>query len=260
MENRLERYVNGMKNIAREQQDSRDSAFFIYHTTRALANFAQNDVPKGLENVMEFLMDHLRMFEPPASRESGTDVDNYIAKKRCREEARREPDDGDVEDELEYMDEEGPDAVEAVRNLEDEPVSDWMLVDDEMDDSGWPGEYHMAPVPNRRSHRCIDHRRIDLPSDEAPVAGPSGLSSAEKEKENTPGMEVEDVAGPSGNPAENVKPAEVPVKVEEKEDENRVQYEIVEVIPTEPVVEETLAATVGGGEAVVEPKLEPVDR
>jgi hypothetical protein len=72
-------------------------------------------------------------------------------------------------------------------------------------------------------------------------------------------MEVEDVAGPSGNPAENVKPAEVPVKVEEKEDENRVQYEIVEVAPTEPVVEETPAATVEGGEAVVEPKPEPVE-
>jgi hypothetical protein len=76
MENRLERYVNGMKNIAREQRDTRDSAFFTYHTTRALASLAQNDVPEGLENAIEFLIDHLRMFEPPAGRESGTDVDD----------------------------------------------------------------------------------------------------------------------------------------------------------------------------------------
>jgi hypothetical protein len=196
----------------------------------------------------------VRIIEPPAGRESGTDIDDYIAKKRRREEARREPDDGDVEDELEYMDEDGPDAVEAIQNLGDEPVADRMLVDEGMDNSGWPGEYHMAPAPSHRTHR-----RIDSPSDETPVAGPSGLSTEEKEKENTPGMEVEDVAGPSGNPAENAKPAEVLVKVEEKEDENRVQYEIVEVAPTEPVVEETPAATVEGGEAVVEPKLEPVE-
>jgi hypothetical protein len=98
-----------------------------------------------------------------------------------------------------------------------------------------------------------------LLSGDAPVAGPSGLTTEEKEKENTPGMEVEDVASPSGNPAENVKPAEVPVKVEEKEDENWVRYEIIEVAPTEPVVEEIPAATVERGEAVVEPKPEPVE-
>jgi hypothetical protein len=136
MENRLEHYVNGMKNIAREQRDSRDSAFFTYQTTRALASIAENDIPEGLENAMEFLVDHFRMFEPLAGRESGTDVDEYIAKKHRQEEARRNPDEGDAEDELEYMDEDGPDTVEAIQNLEDKPVVDWMMVDEEMDDSG----------------------------------------------------------------------------------------------------------------------------
>ncbi|KAJ7799601.1 hypothetical protein B0H13DRAFT_2390925 [Mycena leptocephala] len=182
---RLECYVNGMKNIAREQRDSRDSAFFTYHTTRALASIAKNDIPEGLENTMEFLVDHLRMFEPPASRESGTDVNEYIAKKRRQEEAHRDLDEGDAKDELEYMDEDGPDAVEAIQNLEDELVADRMMVDKEFDDSRWPEDYHMVPAPS-----CCSHRRIESPSVDAPIAGPSGLTTEEKEKENTPGMEV----------------------------------------------------------------------
>jgi hypothetical protein len=249
MENQLERYVNGMKNITREQRDLRDSTLFTYHTTRALASIAENDIPEGLENAMEFFVDHLHMFELLAGRESGTDVDEYIAKKHRRE-VCGELDEGDAEDELEYMDEDGLDAVEAVQNLDDVPAADQMVVDEEMDDGGWPEDYHMVLAPARRSH-C----RIESPSIDAPVAGPSGLMTEEKEKENTLEMEVEDVAGPSGNPAGNAAPAEVPVKVE---DMNRVQYEIMKVAPNDLVVEEAPVTTVEGGEAVVEPKPEPV--
>jgi hypothetical protein len=190
------------------------------------------------------------MFEPPAGRESGTDVDEYIAKKRCRE-VRGDPDEGDAEDELEYMDEDGLDAMEAVQNLDDMPAEDRIVVDEEMDDSGWPDAYHMVPAPVRRSRQ-----HIESPSVDAPVASPSSLTAEEKEKENTPEKEVEDVAGPSGNPAANAAPAAVPVKVE---DANRVLYAIVEVAPSEPVVEEAPATTVEGGEMVVEPKPEPVE-
>jgi hypothetical protein len=228
----------------------RDSAFFTYHTTRALASITENNIPEGLENAMEFLVDHLRMFEPPASRESGTDVDEYIAKKRCRE-VCGEPDEGDAEDEWEYMDENGPDTVEAVQNLDDVPAADQIVVDEEMDGSGWPEDYHMVLAPTRRSHRRIESLSVD-----APVTGLSGLMTEEKEKENTPEMEVEDVAGPLGNPAGNAAPAKVPVKVE---DTNRVQYEIVEVTPNDLVVEEAPVTTVEGGEAVVELKPEPVE-
>jgi hypothetical protein len=45
--------------------------------------------------------------------------------------------------------------------------------------------------------------------------------------------------------------------VEEEENANRVRYEIVEVTPREPVVEEMPATTVGG-ETVVKPKPELV--
>jgi hypothetical protein len=61
-------------------------------------------------------------------------------------------------------------------------------------------------------------RMTDSPlSDVEGVAGPSGLSTEEKEKEKTPAeMEIEDVAGPSGDLTANAKPAEAPVKVEER--------------------------------------------
>jgi hypothetical protein len=101
------------------------------------------------------------------------------------------------------------------------------------------------------------------------IAGPSGLSTEEKEK--TPGeMEIEDVASPSGDPAANAKPVEKPVKVEEiPVDVNRPRYKIVEVPPrlpaqpvieTAPVDEQTQPVTTEtDGEAVVEPKPEPVE-
>jgi hypothetical protein len=84
-------------------------------------------------------------------------------------------------------------------------------------------------------------RMTDSPlSDVEGVAGPSGLSVEEKEK--TPGeVEIEDMAGPSGDPNANAKPVEKPVKVEEAPvDINRPQYKLVEVpprMPAQPVIE-----------------------
>jgi hypothetical protein len=99
------------------------------------------------------------------------------------------------------------------------------------------------------------------------LAGPSGLSTEEKEK--TPGeMEIEDVAGPSGDPAGNAKPVEAPVKVEEVPvDINRVRYKVVEVPPKEPAQpviegapadEETQPVATEAEDEAVEVKTEPV--
>jgi hypothetical protein len=93
----------------------------------------------------------------------------------------------------------------------------------------------------------------------------------EKEKEKTPGeREIEDMAGPSGNPAANTVPAQEPVKEEEVEATvNLVRYKVVEVLPSELaqlVIEDMLATkgtqpvkTVEEAKAVVEPKPEPVE-
>jgi hypothetical protein len=72
------------------------------------------------------------------------------------------------------------------------------------------------------------------------VAGPSGLSTEEKEKEKMPGeMEIEDVAGLSRNPATNTALAMALVKVKEVEGSvNWVRYKVVEVPlnkPAQPV-------------------------
>jgi hypothetical protein len=91
------------------------------------------------------------------------------------------------------------------------------------------------------------------------VAGLSGLLAKEKEKEKTPGeMEIKDVARPSGNPAMNTVLAIELVKVEEEENTNRVQYEILEVTPSELVIEDAPATMVEGRKVVVEPKPETV--
>jgi hypothetical protein len=94
-------------------------------------------------------------------------------------------------------------------------------------ETGWPVEYRMGNSPL---------------SDIEGVASPSGLTAEEKVK-----VEVEEVEG-------NV---------------NQVQYQVVEVPPSEPaqpVIEGAPAeegtqpeTTVGEVEAVVEPKLEPVE-
>ena len=98
------------------------------------------------------------------------------------------------------------------------------------------------------------------------IAGPSGLSAEEKEKEKTPGeMEVEAGEGATAAPDAN------PVKMEEVEENvNRVRYTVVEVPPREPaqpVIEDTPAeevtqpvATETDGEAAVVPKPEPVEQ
>jgi hypothetical protein len=93
----------------------------------------------------------------------------------------------------------------------------------------------------------------------------------EKEKEKTLGeMEIEDVAGPSGNPVENVAPTDIPVKMEiVKENLNQVRYKVVEVPPSklaQPVIEDAPApkgtqpaTTVEEEGVVVEPKPKPVE-
>jgi hypothetical protein len=127
--------------------------------------------------------------------------------------------------------------------VRDRSVSQMSVPTVDFSETGWPMEYRMGESP--------------LSNNEG-VAGPSGLTAEEKEK--TLGeMEIEDVAGPSENPAVNAALAVASVKVEEEENVNRVRYEIVEVAPGEPVIEGAPAMTVEGGELVMEPKLEPVE-
>jgi hypothetical protein len=121
--------------------------------------------------------------------------------------------------------------------------------DVDFSDAGWPAGYRMGSSPLSKVEG---------------VASPSGLTTEEKEK--TPReMEIEDVAGPLGDPTANAKPVkmeEVPVDV------NWVKYKVMEVLPREPaqpVIEGAPAeegtqpvATKAEGEAEVEPKPEPV--
>jgi hypothetical protein len=221
--------------------------------TATLLEIIQHRFPEAKPDATSFLQQQLEYYPPVGEDLDPEGFENFLAKKRAA--TKRKTEGGNPDEDRE----EGTSQKRCW--LQRKVVEDGMDVDTDVPIRDRSASQMSIPeVVDAEKGWPVGYRMVDSPlTDLEGVACLSGLSMEEKEKEKTPWeMEIEDVTRPSGNPAANAAPVAAPVKVEEEENVNRVRYEIVEVAPSEPVVEEMLAMAVGG-EAVVEPKPELVE-
>jgi hypothetical protein len=215
----------------------------VYNAAQAMLAVIRHTTSTKLDDTLEYVADQLDAFLPVGSAPNNEDIDEYIKNKR--QVTKRKAEDW------------GEESSWKRRQLRRSVEEDEMDVNTDMPVCDRSASRVSLPEVVVETEWPAGLRMTDSPlSDIEGVASPSGLSAKEKEKEKTPEMEIEDVAGPSGNLAANTALATVPVKVEEVDNPNREVYEIVEVAANEPAVEE---AAVEGAEAEVEPKPEPVE-
>jgi hypothetical protein len=220
----------------------------------------QHAFPEAIPDVLAFLCQQLEYYPPAGENPDPNGFEEFIAKKSA---AKRKMEGNGSDDDREAG------TSRKRRRLQKKIVEDEMDVDTDVPGRDRSASRESFPEVVIQTEWPAGLRMTDSPlSNIEGVAGPSSLLAEEKEK--TPGeMEIEDVAGPSGDPNANAKPVEKPVKVEEVPlDINRAQYKIVEVPPrlpaqlvieTAPVDQQTQPVTTeADGAAAVVPKAEPV--
>jgi hypothetical protein len=195
----------------------------VYNAAQAMMAVIRHTTLTQLDGTLEYIADQLDVFIPIGSAPNNEDIDDYI-KNKCQAAKRK------------AEDQEGGSNRKCCRlrrsvNEDDMDVDTDELVRDRSTSQG------SFPEVTIETEWPAGLRMTDSPlSDVEGVAGPSGLSTEEKEKEKMPReMEIEDVASPLGNPTANAKLVEKPVKVEEVPvNVNWVRYKVVEVLPREP--------------------------
>jgi hypothetical protein len=259
LRDRIARLERAARQNSRRDAEAQAAAWFTHARVEALLEIIQVAFPDAFPVAVAFLRQQMAVHKPAGEH---PDPDGYEIFRANYGTPAKHKIEGENSDEDR---EEGTSRKR--RRLRKRVVADEMDVDTDVpvrdrsatwmsapvvdfSDAGWPAGYQLGSSPL---------------SDVEGVAGPSGLSAEEKEKEKMPEeMEVEAGDGATAAPDAN------PIKVEEVEENvNRVRYTIVEVPPSEPAQpvienapaeEETqLVATEADGEAVV-PKPEPVEQ
>jgi hypothetical protein len=256
---RLERL---MRHQVRQEVEIEASAWFVHEGVAMLLELFQHAFPEAIPDALAFLHQQLEYYPPAGENPDPDGFEAFIAKKSA---AKRKMEGNGLDDDWE----EGTSRKR--RRLQKKVVEDEMDVDTDVPVRDRSASWESFPEVAIETEWPAGLRMTDsLLSDFEGVAGPSGLSTEEKQK--TPvEMEIEDVAGPSGDPNANVKPVNKPVKVEEVPvDVNQPRYKIVEVpprVPAQPVIESAPAneetqpvTTEADGEAAVEPKPELVEQ
>jgi hypothetical protein len=232
------------------------SAWFVHEAVATLLELFQHAYPEAMPNALAFLRQQLEFYPPAGENPDPNGFEEFVAKKSG---AKRKTEGNGSDDDREA----GPSRKR--RRVQKKRVEDEMDVDSDVPER----DRSVSRETEIQTEWPAGLRMTDSPlSDVEGVAGPSGLTVEEKEK--TPEeMEIEDVAGPSGDPNANAKPVEKPVKVEETPvDVNRQLYKIVEVppkLPAQPVIETAPVdqqtqpvTTEADGGALLVPKTEPV--
>jgi hypothetical protein len=246
----------------RQEVEIEAAAWFVHEGVATLLELFQHAFPKAIPNALAFLRQQLEYYPPAGENPDPNGFEEFVAKKSA---AKRKTEGNGSDDDREA----GPSRKR--RRLQKRIVEDEMDVDTDIPGRDRSASRESFPEVIIQTEWPAGLRMTDSPlSDVEGVAGPSSLSVEEKEK--TPReVEIEDVAGPSGDPNANAKLVEKPVKVEEVPvDVNRPQYKIVEValrLPAQPVIETAPVdqqtqpvTTEADGTALLVPKAEPVQQ
>jgi hypothetical protein len=179
----------------RRDSEAQAAAWYTYAGVEALLEIIQIACPTAFPDVVAFLREQIEVHQPAGENPAPEVFAEFKAKKKsaAKRKAAGENSDDDRDEETSRK----------RRRLQRRVVDDKMKVDTDVpvrdrssprfsvpavdfSNAGWPDEYRIGSSPL---------------SEVEGVAGPSGLTTEEKEKEKlSTEMEIEDVAGPSGDP------------------------------------------------------------
>jgi hypothetical protein len=183
----------------RQEVEIEASAWFVHEGVATLLELFQRAFPEAIPDVLAFLCQQLEYYPPAGENPDPDGFEAFIAKKSA---AKRKMEGNCSDNDREKG------TSRKRRWLQKKVVEDEMDVDTDVLGRDRSASWESFPEVAIETEWPAGLRMTNSPlSDFEGVAGPSGLSTEEKEK--TPvEMEIEDVAGPSGDPNANAKPVE----------------------------------------------------